>query len=208
MPHVVRPSEAPSSLPSTPSETFDGPRHSNGPRHPASSFDWLDKRVDTAFAPLRGRPAPDAIASVASALGDHGLVWFLLALARARRPGRRRTVAMRALLFTGALTPMVNAGLKAAVGRVRPEDQPDRSLPVRIPRTTSFPSGHALAAWCAATLLDDDDPWSPAYYAMATIISVSRVHARLHHTTDVLAGSLLGILLGRLGRLLFPVKYP
>jgi len=80
-------------------------------------------------------------------------------------------------------------------------------MPVRIPRTTSFPSGHALAAWCAATLLDDDDAWSPGYYAMAMIISVSRVHARLHHTTDVVAGSLLGVALGRLGRLLFPVKH-
>ncbi|MGD0253955.1 MAG: phosphatase PAP2 family protein [Acidimicrobiales bacterium] len=199
---MVSPSESPSLLPSALSETFVDSVDS------VDWIDWIDRTVDTAFAPLRGLPGPDAIASVASALGDHGLVWFLLALARARRPGRRRTVAMRALVFTGAFTPLVNAGLKAAVGRVRPEDQPARPLPVRIPRTTSFPSGHALAAWCAATLLDDDDAWAPAYYAMATIISVSRVHARLHHTTDVLAGSLLGILLGRLGRLLFPVKYP
>jgi len=204
---VVSLAETPCGLPSASSGTF---------ANSADRLDWLDRvgwldrldrTVDTAFAPLRGRLGPDTIASVASALGDHGLVWFLLALARARRPGRRRTVAMRALVFTGALAPLVNAGLKAAVGRVRPEDQPARSMPVRIPRTTSFPSGHALAAWCAATLLDDDDAWSPGYYAMAMFISVSRVHARLHHTTDVVAGSLLGVALGRLGRLLFPVKH-
>jgi undecaprenyl-diphosphatase len=168
--------------------------------------DSLDRTVDVALAPLRDHPVPDAISSLASALGDHGLVWFLLALTRVWRPGRRRAVALRALVFTGALTPLVNAGLKTAVGRVRPEGHAADSLPVRIPRSTSFPSGHALTAWCAATLLSDDDAWSPAYYGIAAAISVSRVHVHLHHASDVLAGSILGIVLGRLGRLMFPVR--
>jgi undecaprenyl-diphosphatase len=148
---------------------------------------------------------PDTISAVASALGDHGFVWFILALVHARRPGRRRNVALRALLFTGILTPLVNAVLKTAVGRRRPPGHDEPSLPVRVPRTTSFPSGHALAGWCAATLLDDEDRWAPAYYALAATISVSRVHMRMHHASDVAAGSLLGIVLGRLGRVVVPL---
>jgi undecaprenyl-diphosphatase len=169
------------------------------------SLDWLDEEMEAIVAPLRGHLCPDAIAWLACTLGDRGFVWFLLSLARARRPGRQREVALRALLFTGAITPAVNAGLKVAVGRVRPDRNADRPLPVRIPRTSSFPSGHALAAWCAATLLSEDDPWSPAYYALATMISVSRVHVKLHHATDVVAGAFLGVVLGHLARRLLPV---
>jgi len=154
---------------------------------------------------VRGRPLPDALSSIASALGDYGFVWLVFALVRARHDGRDRRLALRALLFTGAVVPVVNMALKTAVGRVRPsghEPQPH----VRIPRTTSFPSGHALAAWCAATLLSEDDPLAPLYYGAAVAISASRVHVRLHHATDVVGGSLLGIVLGHLGRRVSPLE--
>jgi membrane-associated phospholipid phosphatase len=150
----------------------------------------------------------DVGASVVSALGDHGLVWFLVGVARGTNPGPRRAVAIRAVVFSGVVTPVVNAALKTAVGRARPHHEAPPALPVRIPRTASFPSGHTLAAWCAATLLAEDDPWAPAYYAMAAAISYSRVHVGLHHGTDVVAGSTIGVLLGRLGRRLLPLEGP
>ncbi len=109
------------------------------------------------------------------------------------------------MVFTGIVAPAVNAELKRAVGRRRPQGTAAHPLPVRIPRTTSFPSGHSLAAWCAATLLAEGDPLAPAYYAMAGAISLSRVHVRLHHASDVVGGALLGVGLGRLGRALVPV---
>ncbi len=167
----------------------------------------FDSAVDQWMAPWRGKRLPDAVASTASALGDHGLIWFLLGLVRAGRHGRRRAVAVRAVVFTGLVVPGVNAALKILVGRVRPE-RPDRHvLRVRVPRTASFPSGHALAAWCAATLFADQDPWSPVYFGGAAVISASRVHVRLHHATDVVAGALLGTALGELGKRLFPVPH-
>jgi undecaprenyl-diphosphatase len=166
--------------------------------------DAFDRFVDGLVAPLRGRRVVDATAYAASALGDHGLVWFLAGVARAARPGPRRATAIRAVAFTGVIAPVVNAALKSAVGRRRPPQETPHPVPIRIPRTASFPSGHALAAWCAATLLAEDDPLAPAYYAMAGGISFSRVHVRLHHATDVVAGSVLGIVLGRLGRGLVP----
>ena len=147
----------------------------------------------------------DTTAYGASALGDHGLIWFLIGVARGRRPGPRRATAIRAVVFSGVVTPVVNATLKSVVGRTRPQAESPHRLPVRIPRTASFPSGHTLAAWCAATLLAEDDPWAPAYYAIAGAVSFSRLHVRLHHATDVVAGSILGILLGRLGRRLVPI---
>jgi undecaprenyl-diphosphatase len=168
-------------------------------------IDTFDRCVDRLVAPLRGRHLADTTAYAASALGDHGLIWFLAGVARGRRPGPRRAAAIRAVVFTGLVTPGVNAALKTAVGRRRPPNASPHSLPVRIPRTASFPSGHTLAAWCAETLLAEDDPLGPVYYAMAGAISFSRVHVRLHHASDVVAGSILGVILGRLGRILVPV---
>jgi membrane-associated phospholipid phosphatase len=168
----------------------------------------FDKYVDGVVAPLRGRRTVDTAASAASFLGDHGLIWFLVGVARGRRPGPKRAAAIRGVVFSGVVTPVVNAGIKSLVGRTRPHHESTLRLPVRIPTTASFPSGHTLAAWCAATLLAEDDPLAPAYYAMAGAISFSRLHVGLHHATDVVAGSLIGIALGRLGRILLPKGGP
>jgi len=167
--------------------------------------DAFDRRVDRWMAQWRGNRLADAAAYSASALGDHGLIWFLVGVARGRRRGPRRSSAVRAVAFTGLVAPGVNAALKAAVGRVRPEPSFRHALPVRIPRTASFPSGHSLAAWCAATLLAEGDPWAPGYYLMAGAVSMSRIHVRLHHATDVVAGSVLGLALGLVGRRVLPV---
>ncbi|HXQ61112.1 MAG TPA: phosphatase PAP2 family protein [Acidimicrobiales bacterium] len=161
--------------------------------------DAIDERVDAVFGRWRGRPVADGLAYGASALGDHGLVWFLIGLARGRRPGRRFGAAW-AVIFSGIVTPVVNAAVKSAVGRGRPDPRHDDPPPVRVPTSTSFPSGHALAAWCAATLLAEDDPLGPAYYLVAAAVSVSRVHLRQHHASDVAAGAVLGITLGHAGR--------
>jgi len=161
--------------------------------------DAIDERVDSVFGRWRGRPVADGLAYGASALGDHGLVWFLIGLARGRRAGKRFGAAW-AIVFSGAVTPIVNAAVKSAVGRERPDPRHDDPAPVRVPTSTSFPSGHALAAWCAATLLAEDDPLGPGYYLVAAVVSVSRLHLRQHHATDVAAGAALGITLGHVGR--------
>ena len=165
--------------------------------------DALDDRLDALAGRWRGNPVADAVAYGASALGDHGLIWFLLGLGRGRRRERRAT-AVWAVAFSGVVTPVVNAAVKNAVGRGRPHPRVDDPPPVREPRSTSFPSGHALAAWCAATLLAVDDPLAPAYYLVAATVAASRVHLRQHHVSDVAAGAVLGIALGRLGRALGP----
>jgi undecaprenyl-diphosphatase len=171
-----------------------------------SAVDALDGRMDRVLGRWRGNPVADGLAYGASALGDHGLVWFLIGVARARRPGPGRGRAAWAVVFSGAVTPVVNEAVKRSVGRGRPERNDDDPKPVRVPRSASFPSGHALAGWCAATLLATDDPLGPAYYLVATVVSASRIHLRQHHPTDVLAGAALGIGLGRLGRRLRPAR--
>jgi undecaprenyl-diphosphatase len=78
-----------------------------------------------------------------------------------------------------------------------------------VPRTSSFPSGHATSAFCAAALLSDGDPtWAPLYYTLAVIVAWSRVHVKIHHASDVVAGIAIGVALGELSRHITPLPKP
>jgi undecaprenyl-diphosphatase len=100
---------------------------------------------------------------------------------------------------------VVNGPVKMLFRRTRPVHEGPRPHRLRTPRSSSFPSGHATAAFFGAALLRDDDPWWPVYYAMAVIVAASRVHVKIHHASDVIGGVAIGIALGELGRRLVPV---
>ncbi len=166
----------------------------------------LDDRVDAWFEPVRGTPAFDGAAKVITGLGDRGLMWAATTVWRARHSGPERARAVRALTIAGVESSLVNAGLKAVIGRARP-DQTGLSLagsavPVRAPRTSSFPSGHTLAAFCAATVMSQrgDRTGNAILFTAATLVGLSRLHLRAHHASDVLGGAAIGTALGVLGR--------
>lgn len=165
----------------------------------------LDLRVDSAFDCLRGNRALDVLFYGASAVGDHGALWVLVSVVRGVNPEHRRR-AKRTIVAAGVESVFVNLLLKSLFKRSRPSHDGPHPLPLRVPRTSSFPSGHTTAAFCAATLLAEDDPLWPAYYAMASVVAASRIYVRLHHASDVLAGVALGTALGRLGRRLVPLQ--
>lgn len=67
------------------------------------------------------------------------------------------------------------------------EKRPDSSA------RDSFPSGHATAAFAAATMASHYRPkQSLFWYGGATIIALSRVQLRRHYTQDVIAGAAIG----------------
>lgn len=165
----------------------------------------LDGRVDTALDAWRGNPFVDRVFYAASALGDHSLIWLILGSLRGLRSEHDWRAALRVGAGLGAESALVNLGIKSLFRRDRPPWELDRPLPLRRPRSSSFPSGHATSAFTAAGLLADDDPLWPAYYAIAVIVATSRVYVRAHHASDVLAGVPIGFVLGRLGRRLFPL---
>jgi undecaprenyl-diphosphatase len=165
----------------------------------------FDQQVDKAFDGLRGRPVADRLFYGASAVGDHGLIWLILCAARALRGKEDRRYALRAAVGVGIESVLVNLVIKSIFGRRRPVEVGTRPLPLRRPLTSSFPSGHATSAFCAATLLSEDDPLGPLYYGVALVVAWSRVYVRIHHASDVLAGIGVGVLLGRAGRRLAPI---
>ncbi|MGH9292963.1 MAG: phosphatase PAP2 family protein [Acidimicrobiales bacterium] len=170
----------------------------------------FDARVDAVFEGLRGRREVDRLFYGASALGDFGLLWVMAALVRALRgrPNDERAAA-RSVVATGIESVLVNAILKAFFGRGRPvAGGLVHPFPFRQPLTSSFPSGHATAAFCAATLLSEGDDLGPLYFGAATVVALSRIHVRIHHASDVAAGIAVGCALGLLGRRLSPLPDP
>ena len=96
-------------------------------------------------------------------------------------------------------------GLKALVREKRPDANTH----------DSFPSGHATAAFAAATVESDLHPHeAPFWFLGATLISYSRVRLHRHYDRDVIAGALLGYGTARLelsaprGLLLSPIIQP
>ena len=185
---------------------MSGPEQETAGRASASGFLAVvyaaDDRVDRLFEPLRGVPSIDAVAKVITGLGDHGVLWTGIAMWRGRRSGPTRRASIRALGVAGVSSTLVNTGIKQVVGRERP-DQTDlrisnAGVPVREPKTSSFPSGHTLAAFCAAAVLSrpGDRSGNAFLYSAAGLIGVSRIHLRAHHASDVVGGVVIGTALG------------
>jgi undecaprenyl-diphosphatase len=154
----------------------------------------IDAVVDGAFEPLRGQPQADRAAAALSNLSDYGLIWVLVAVLKARRsgPGRRRTIV--ALGAAGFSSLLVSRLAKQAIERQRPEAHLDAN--VRTPSSSSFPSGHTLAAFTTAVVLPETEEGTALAVAFASAVAVSRVHLRAHHPTEVIGGAVIGSVLG------------
>jgi len=169
----------------------------------------LDARVDDLFGVLRGNRFADRVFYTASAMGDFGLLWLALGLLRVLRgrPGDTRA-GLRAVTATGIESVVVNAGMKSLFRRRRPRPVEAHPLPFRQPLTSSFPSGHATAAFCAATLLAENEKAAPLYYGLATVVACSRIYTKIHHASDVVGGMAIGLALGQLARRIVPLERP
>jgi len=148
----------------------------------------LDRRL---FAAIRSRMYPgrflDAVRAY-SRLGEHGALWLALGVVRRSRPG----------VLTILLAYILNQIAKLAVRRRRPRIA---GLPPLIPTHSdrSFPSAHAATSFAALSLYRDDLPRPPLAGA-AGAMAVSRVLLGVHWPSDVLAGAVLGTVVGEAAR--------
>ncbi|HUQ63840.1 MAG TPA: phosphatase PAP2 family protein [Acidimicrobiales bacterium] len=166
----------------------------------------FDRFVDIKFDRLRGRPVADRIFYTASELGEFGLIWMLFAALRAVRSRQGQGVARRVVTGMAIESVLINGVVKSLFRRRRPVWQTEHPLPLRRPRTSSFPSGHATSAFTGAMLLSENDPLWPVYFVVAPVVAFSRVYVRAHHASDVVAGIAIGVGLGIVGRRVLPLS--
>lgn len=182
---------------SPPDEHAILPLHEIPPPHETSTIHAFDEAVDGLFERFtRGREPIDRVLYGVTELGDFGLIWVLLAWTQGLRNDEQ---AKRAVQFTGTLAAesfVVNGVIKQLFKRERPVFQGDRPHAMRIPLTTSFPSGHASSAMVSAIHLADGSRHPAPYFLLAGLVAASRVHVKIHHASDVLGGLAVGAVLG------------
>ena len=163
-------------------------------------LDWIAENI--------ANPVLDAVMPVITVLGDAGIFWILCAVALLCFPKHRKTgLAMGAALIIGLL--ICNLTLKPLVERIRPYDYQAKYLgneiKLLISRQSdfSFPSGHTIASFEAATVLmiRNKKLGVPAL-VLAILIAFSRLYLYVHYPTDVLVSVVLGVGIAFLGNFL------
>lgn len=111
----------------------------------------------------------------------------------------------RAILITLVLTVTVADQLsshliKELVERIRPcHDIPDIRLLVPCGAGKSFPSSHAVNNFASAIVLGSFfKDYKTHFLVIASLIAISRVYVGVHYPSDVIAGAILGTLIGLL----------
>jgi membrane-associated phospholipid phosphatase len=167
-----------------------------------AEFDqWFDDALDH----LRGNPVADRIFYTASAVGDWSMLWHLIGAARAAIEPSRLVDGGRLSATLALESLLVNQGVKRLFRRRRPVFDGSHPHRLRTPSTTSFPSGHASAAFCAATLLSEGTAAAPLWYGLAAIVAVSRPYVHIHHASDMVGGAVIGYVAGRVARALWSI---
>jgi undecaprenyl-diphosphatase len=111
-------------------------------------------------------------------------------------------------LFAAALavsaTNLAQVVVKHGVRRPRPRAEcPHPLFRVEAPDRYSFPSGHSMNAFAFAAVISVDNALlAPGLGVVAASVAASRVILGLHYPSDVVAGALLGSLIGLAARAL------
>lgn len=163
-------------------------------------LDWIAEHLQCGFL--------DVVMPMITALSNGGIFWILLALVLMAFPKTRRAgFAMGIALLLGLL--VCNLTLKPLMARMRPYDYQltvfgkQIALLVATPHDFSFPSGHTLASFEAATvlLINNRKLGIPAMI-LAVLIAFSRLYLYVHYPTDVIFSVFMGIGFAFLGNFL------
>ncbi len=170
-------------------------------------LDWIQANLQS--------PLLDWIMPIITLFGDAGIFWIAWAVLLAIFPKTRKIgLGMGFALAMGLL--ICNVTLKPLVQRIRPYDyQIDilgktwndllvaGKLLVDTPHDFSFPSGHTIASFEAATvlLLNSRKMGIPAMI-LAVLIAFSRLYLYVHYPTDVIFSLFAGILFAFIGNAL------
>ena len=126
-----------------------------------------------------------------SRVGNYGAIWFALGGTMSVLGAPERRALWRAATCRVAAAYALNTAIKLVVRRRRPSG----GL-VSTPTQLSFPSAHAATSFAGARAYARAGGPPPALYALALGLAASRLRLGVHHPSDVLAGALLGLLVG------------
>jgi hypothetical protein len=101
------------------------------------------------------------------------------------------------LIASGIITPAI----KLVAGRSRPRDEAGvYHFKPFSNGNSSFPSGHTTEAFAVASVIANhyDETWvTCTSYSIASLVGFARVYHRAHFASDVVAGAMIGTLVGK-----------
>jgi len=181
--------------------TARGPQHEQGPQQQQieaglRQLAALDRAVYQAIASVP-TPALDVMFRRLSRAADKSRLWLAIAagIAVLGGPAGRRAAA-RGVLSIGVTSAVVNLGVKSIYPRRRP-DRAGAGVPgerqVKMPGSTSFPSGHSASAFAFASSVGQDLPaLALGLNFLAAAVAYSRVHTGVHYPGDTVVGAVIG----------------
>lgn len=120
-------------------------------------------------------------------------------------------IAITALIAGLVARFVITGSIRLFRPRVRPFNISYINLLIDKVNQQSFPSGHASFSFALATVVYlYNKTWGMIFFAVAILISISRVFAGVHWPLDILVGALVGIfsgwLINKIIRKLYDVK--
>lgn len=142
-------------------------------------------------------PLLDKFFPLITHLGDAGIIWILFTVILLFSKKYRKYGVMMAISLAFSVL-LGNVLLKPLVARPRPfVMDPSVSLLIAKPSGFSFPSGHAMASFAAASVFfAANRKFGWGALTLAVLIAFSRLYLFVHYPSDVLAGAALGLLCG------------
>ncbi|GAA0079134.1 phosphatase PAP2 family protein [Clostridium sp. CTA-5] len=140
-------------------------------------------------------PIMDKIIPAITSLGNGGLVWIIIAIIFIiTKKYRKYGLIMIPTLIICALIGDIT--IKPLVARERPFNITEGiELLIKAPTGFSFPSGHTMSSFAAATIISKaNKKFGIAAFILAALIGFSRMYLYVHYPSDVLVGCVLGII--------------
>ena len=166
----------------------------------------LDRLHDFLYSPFMDR----AMVTITST-GNLGLIWIFTAvilLVSGRQDDARSRIGYGILIALLLSIMIGNLLIKNIAKRNRPFFHKNYKLLIKQPWDYSFPSGHTLASFAAATVFFYMNP-NVGIVALiyAFLIALSRLYLRVHFFTDVFFSMMLGVGLGVLAMTLYDTHF-
>jgi undecaprenyl-diphosphatase len=168
-------------------------------REIVAELDHVDRMVYAAVAGTTTPTIDNGMRRLSNAANNSRL-WMGVAGGLALFGPHGRKAAATGLIAIAATSAITNLLLKTTVVRGRPDREAAavaRTRHVRMPESTSFPSGHSASAFAFATAAGDVLPSvTVPLHAVAGTVAYSRVHTGVHYPGDVVVGSFVGFIVG------------
>ena len=133
----------------------------------------------------------DKVMVISSYLGNNGIIWIIIATILIINKKYRKIgfMALGALILSSILGEEI---LKHVFKRIRPSTV---NLLIARPLSYSFPSGHTTSSFAVAGVLAKYfKKYALGFLSLASLIAFSRLYLYVHYPTDILAGTVLGLI--------------